>query len=69
MAFEETRDDLVANVASLGFDLSQLEADGKLVLDQVNVVAGGMVETGAWDLEGLFVRPAPASTPWGPSAL
>jgi circadian clock protein KaiC len=56
MAFEETRDDLVANVASLGFDLAQLEADGKLVLDHVNVVAGEMVETGDWDLEALLIR-------------
>jgi circadian clock protein KaiC len=56
MAFEETRDDLVANVASLDFDLTQFEADGKLVLDHVNVVAGQMVETGDWDLEGLFIR-------------
>jgi circadian clock protein KaiC len=56
MAFEETRDDLVANVASLGFDLSQLEADGKLVLDHVNVITDGIVETGDWDLEGLFIR-------------
>src|ERR1039458_5091176 len=31
VAFEETRDDLIANVASLGFDLTQLEADGLLV--------------------------------------
>jgi len=56
MAFEETRDDLVANVASLDFDLTQFEADGKLVLDHVNVDAGQMVETGDWDLEGLFIR-------------
>jgi circadian clock protein KaiC len=55
-AFEESRDDLVANVASLGFDLAQLEADGRLVLDHVNVVAAEMVETGAWDLEALFIR-------------
>ena len=31
IAFEESVDDLVANVASLGFDLAQLEADGQLV--------------------------------------
>jgi circadian clock protein KaiC len=56
MAFEETREDLVANVASLGFDLAQLEADGKLVLDHVNVVPAELVEAGSWDLEGLFIR-------------
>jgi circadian clock protein KaiC len=56
VAFEETRDDLVANVASLGFDLAQLEADGTLVLDHVNVVAAELVEAGEWDLEALFIR-------------
>ncbi|HYH45221.1 MAG TPA: circadian clock protein KaiC, partial [Thermoanaerobaculia bacterium] len=30
-AFEESAEDLIANVASLGFDLAQLEADGQLV--------------------------------------
>ena len=56
MAFEETREDLVANVASLGFDLHQLEADRTLALDHVKVVAGDMVSTGDWDLDGLFIR-------------
>jgi circadian clock protein KaiC len=56
VAFEETRDDLVANVASLGFDLPSFEADGSLVVDHVNVVAAELVEAGDWDLEGLFIR-------------
>jgi circadian clock protein KaiC len=56
VAFEETADDLVANVASLGFDLAKAEADGKLVLDHIHVVRGEMEETGDWDLEGLFLR-------------
>ena len=36
VAFEESVDDLIANVASLGFDLAQFEADGKLVLDHIS---------------------------------
>jgi circadian clock protein KaiC len=56
VAFEESTDDLVANFASLGFDLPAAEADGLLVLDHVNVVRGEMEETGDWDLDGLFVR-------------
>jgi circadian clock protein KaiC len=56
VAFEETRADLVANVASLGFDLDQLETDGKLVLDHVEMIATDMVEAGDWDLEALFIR-------------
>jgi circadian clock protein KaiC len=56
VAFEETMEDLRSNVASLGFDLAQLEADGHLVLDHVTLVHGDMQETGDWDLEGLFLR-------------
>jgi circadian clock protein KaiC len=56
IAFEETRDDLVANVASLGFDLPAFEADGSLVVDHVNIVAAELVEAGDWDLDGLFIR-------------
>ncbi|MCU1485042.1 MAG: kaiC [Actinomycetia bacterium] len=56
VAFEESADDLVANVASLGFDLAQLESDGKLVVDHVNIPSGAIVEVGEWDLEGLFLR-------------
>jgi circadian clock protein KaiC len=56
VAFEETREDLVANMASLGFDLKALEDDGKLVLDHIEVVASEMVEAGDWDLDALFIR-------------
>ncbi len=56
VAFEETIDDLRSNVASLGFDLAQLEADGQLMLDHVTLVHGDIQETGDWDLEGLFLR-------------
>ncbi len=56
VAFEETREDLVANVASLGFDLERFEAEGMLVVDHVNVVAAELVESGDWDLEALFIR-------------
>jgi circadian clock protein KaiC len=56
VAFEESAEDLIANVASLGFDLAQFEADGKLVIDHVKVVDGDMEETGDWDLDGLFLR-------------
>jgi circadian clock protein KaiC len=56
VAFEETRDDLIANVASLGFDLAALEVDGMLVVDHITVAPGEMIETGDWDLEALFIR-------------
>jgi circadian clock protein KaiC len=56
IAFEESVDDLVANVASLGFDLAQLEADGQLVVDHVGVPDRDRQDTGDWDLDGLFLR-------------
>jgi circadian clock protein KaiC len=60
VAFEESTDDLIANFASLGFDLPAAEAAGLLVLDHVTVLRGEMEETGDWDLDGLFIRLAAA---------
>jgi circadian clock protein KaiC len=56
VAFEETAEDLTANVASLGFDLKQFEADGQLVIEHIDVTSGEIEETGDWDLDGLFLR-------------
>ncbi len=56
MAFEETAQELTANVASLGFDLTTLVAQKKLRLDYVHVDRSEIEETGEYDLEGLFIR-------------
>jgi circadian clock protein KaiC len=56
MSFEETAEDLAANVASLGYDVPGLIADKKLVIDHVRVERSEIEETGDYDLEGLFVR-------------
>jgi circadian clock protein KaiC len=56
MAFEETTDELTKNVRSLGFDLDELVAQEKLVLDFVRIERSEIEETGEYDLEGLFVR-------------
>jgi circadian clock protein KaiC len=56
VAFEETRADLIANVASLGFDLAALEANDNLVVDHINIAAAEVIEAGDWDLEALFIR-------------
>jgi circadian clock protein KaiC len=56
VAFEESAADLTANVASLGFDLKELEAEGWLVIDHVSIEGGNIEETGDWDLDGLFLR-------------
>ena len=56
MAFEETADELAANVASLGWDLHQLCADGKLAVEHVKVERELIDQTGDYDLEALFIR-------------
>jgi circadian clock protein KaiC len=56
ITFEERVDDLIANVASLGFDLPQLMAEKKLRLDHVQLDPSQIEEAGEYDLEGLFVR-------------
>jgi circadian clock protein KaiC len=56
MAFEETAEDLAQNVASLGFDLNGLIARKEMAVDFVYVERGEIEESGAYDLEGLFIR-------------
>ena len=56
VSFEERAEDLVANVASLGYDLDGLVAEGKLAIDHVRVERSEIEETGEYDLEGLFIR-------------
>ena len=56
MAFEETALELTANVASLGFDLDDLVARRRLLLDYLYLDRSEIEESGAYDLEGLFIR-------------
>ena len=56
MTFEETSEELASDLASLGYDLAKLTAEGKLVVDYVRVERSEIEETGEYDLEGLFVR-------------
>ncbi|MBO0938494.1 circadian clock protein KaiC [Fibrella sp. HMF5335] len=56
MAFEEKGDELTTNVASLGFDLADLQARKLLKIDHVHIDRSEIEETGEYDLEGLFIR-------------
>jgi circadian clock protein KaiC len=56
MSFEERAEDLAANVASLGYDLDGLVAEGRLAIDHVHVDPSEIEESGEYDLEGLFLR-------------
>lgn len=56
ITFEETGEELAANVRSLGFDLDALVAEEKIAVDHVRVEPTEIAETGDFDLEGLFLR-------------
>ena len=56
MSFEEKTEELTENFASLGFDLDEMVADQKLVLDYVHIEKSELEDTGDYDLEGLFIR-------------
>lgn len=56
MSFEERSEELAQNMLSLGYDLPDLTARGKLAMDHVEIERSEIEETGEYDLEGLFVR-------------
>ncbi|MDR7035676.1 circadian clock protein KaiC [Methylobacterium sp. BE186] len=56
MSFEERAEDLASNVASLGYGLDRLVAEGRLAIDHVRVERSEIEETGEYDLDGLFIR-------------
>jgi circadian clock protein KaiC len=56
MTFEETGEEMSRNVESLGFNLQSLVEKKKLFLDYVRIEPSEIQETGAYDLEGLFIR-------------
>jgi circadian clock protein KaiC len=56
VSFEESPRELVENMASLGFDVAELQAEGKLLLEHIHVERSEIEETGEYDLEALFIR-------------
>lgn len=56
VAFEETATDLAANVASLGFDLEDMQRRDLLAVEEILIDADQIIETGAFNLDGLFLR-------------
>jgi circadian clock protein KaiC len=56
VTFEETPADLTANVAGVGWDLADLQRRKQLVIEYIKVEPNQIQETGAYDLEGLFIR-------------
>jgi len=56
ISFEEAAEELAKNVESLGFDIERLSKQKKLAIDYVHVERAEILETGEYDLEGLFIR-------------
>jgi len=56
ISFEESIEDLTLNFASLGFDMRPRATRNRLLLDYVRVEPSEILETGSYDLNGLFIR-------------
>lgn len=56
MSFQESEEELISNVASLGFDLKDLIRRKKLLIETVRVDNSEFETAGKYDLEGLFIR-------------
>ncbi|TWO72760.1 circadian clock protein KaiC [Caenimonas sedimenti] len=56
MMFEENAQELADNLRSLGFDIDKLVREKKVAIDFVHVERSEIEETGAYDLDGLFIR-------------
>jgi circadian clock protein KaiC len=56
ISFEETEQELTANVASLGFDLENLVRRRKIYLEHVHIDRAELEHKGEYDLEGLFIK-------------
>jgi circadian clock protein KaiC len=56
ISFEETEQELTANVTSLGFDLAGLIKRKKIWLEHIHVERGEIEQNGEYDLKGLFVH-------------
>ena len=56
VTFEETEEDILKNVSSLGYDVADLIKRKRLALEYIRVERSEIEETGEYDLEGLFIR-------------
>jgi len=56
VSFEEAPDELAANIASLGYDLSRHQEANRLRIVHIELEPQDAVESGEYDLDGLFLR-------------
>lgn len=55
-SFEEKIENLISDIASLGYDLNQMTQDNKLRVETINLNPELIQEAGEYDLEGLFIQ-------------
>ena len=56
ISFEETKEELIANMESLHFGLGSLLKKNKIYIEYLDIDKTQIIEAGRYDLEGLFVR-------------
>lgn len=56
LTFEESRQDILENMASLGFDLPELIEQGRFWIEPCLINPAELVQAGSFDLDGLFFR-------------
>jgi circadian clock protein KaiC len=56
VSFEETSEDVITNVRSLGYDLQRLIDDDLLAIEHIVVDASQLYVAGEFDLEAMFIR-------------
>jgi len=56
VTFEEQPSEIIANVASLGYEFEALVADKKIAFEHIQIDPSEVAEVGDYDLEGIFLR-------------
>lgn len=56
ISFEESKEELLANMQSLHFGLASLIKKNKIYIEYLEIEKNQIIEAGSYDLEGLFVR-------------
>jgi circadian clock protein KaiC len=56
ISFEESVDDLVRNISSLGYDIQNIIDSEQMIIDEIRFIDHETYETGKYDLGGLFSR-------------
>ena len=56
ISFEEPTDELAVNLASIGYDIPALIRQKKIVIDHIHLERSEIIETGDFNLDGLFIR-------------